>query len=660
MKKIGLVLLMAVLFVLALAISISAAEIPEWTDVTELEGMADKATFGNDGKAGATSRVLMDDGKTYPAYYICGDSATLSITFTDISKAAGKTYKAENVVRLEVPHGITTTVDETLRTSKGYKNLVSVVLPEGLTNIAQFFFKDANGTDSKLTSVSIPSTVKTVGKHAFYKCNSLTELVFPEGVEYIGYEAAREATNLKRVVFPSTLKEIDELAFRNTNLSDGIILPEGLEKVGAYAFKASGVTSAVIPSTLKEAGVEMFRECASLKTVVCKSTAVYSYMFYACNALESVTLENTVEIKDHSFYIGGGSTGSIKSIELPNTLTSIEKYAFIRQGLESIVVPQSVGTVGQGAFQANKSMTKAVVLGSAIGLEMFRDCSALRELVITERVNTEANSYLTSCASSFVTYYTGSDYDRIKGLTNNDNERITKAVTCDYEDYLSGNYTSNKYMFVCNANLCDVVYGAHLEDNNLCVINCTRCGISGRAEENPVHVEGVNIVYVGYDKDGKRITYCKNQGCEHRVEEDVASLFRCLGLSASTYGDCGVVLGYVVNKEAIDEYTSVTGRCVEYGVFAGTLEKVGNSEIIDREGKILDGIICADVSADMLGAFELKVIGFSTEVQKDAWLALGAYVITRTEESYEVSYMQAGKAQAGEKYFFTSYNEIIK
>ena len=124
MKKFGLILALASLLLCAFAITAMAAEIPDWTEVTVLDGMADKATFGADGTVGATSRVLMSDGKTYPAYYICKDSKTLGITFADINKKSGTTYSASSVVRIEVPKGITATADMNFRTADGYKNLV--------------------------------------------------------------------------------------------------------------------------------------------------------------------------------------------------------------------------------------------------------------------------------------------------------------------------------------------------------------------------------------------------------------------------------------------------------------------------------------------------------------------------------------------------------
>ena len=140
MKKFCVAFAMAVLLVLALAFAATAAEIPEWTEVTRVEGMADKTAFGTDGTSGSVSRVLMSDGKTYPAYYICKDSSTLAIDYKEINKVLGTSYSAQSVVRLEVPVGVTATAEQTFKTDKGYKSLVTIVLPEGLTNVAAYLF----------------------------------------------------------------------------------------------------------------------------------------------------------------------------------------------------------------------------------------------------------------------------------------------------------------------------------------------------------------------------------------------------------------------------------------------------------------------------------------------------------------------------------------
>ena len=86
-KKLFLVALAVAALICVLALTVGASSIPEWTDICLVEGMADKSVFGTDGTATATSRVLMSDGITYPAYYICNNSTSLGISFTSINKS---------------------------------------------------------------------------------------------------------------------------------------------------------------------------------------------------------------------------------------------------------------------------------------------------------------------------------------------------------------------------------------------------------------------------------------------------------------------------------------------------------------------------------------------------------------------------------------------
>lgn len=51
-----------------------------------------------------------------------------------------------------------------------------VVLPNGITHIAENAFKDCN----KITSLTIPNSVQRIGLNAFEGCTSLNELVFPK------------------------------------------------------------------------------------------------------------------------------------------------------------------------------------------------------------------------------------------------------------------------------------------------------------------------------------------------------------------------------------------------------------------------------------------------------------------------------------------------
>ena len=78
----------------------------------------------------------------------------------------------------------------------------------------------------------------------------------------------------------------------------------------------------------------------------------------------------------------------------------------------------------------------------------------------------------------------------------------------------------------------------------------------------------------------------------------------------------------------------------------------------DINGVTQDGVISAEITNYSFVAFDLKVIGF-TDTQKDAKLAMGAYVAVTNGETTEYSYMQSGTPAENEKYCFVSYNDIV-
>lgn len=172
------------------------------------------------------------------------------------------------------------------------------------------------------------------------------------------------------------------------------------------------------------------------------------------------------------------------------------------------------------------------------------------------------------------------------------------------------------------------------------------------------HTLSVDIIYAnGYDNVGAKTTCCIRENCKYNETIEVCAIFTCVGYSAPENGRNGIAVGYMVNNEALKEYTKITGKTVKYGVFAVSQENLDGKEIFDKDGNKANGVICAEISDYGFTSFELKIVGF-TEEQKEAKLAMGAYVAV-TDKATEYSYIQFGTPNAGEKYCYVSYNDIV-
>lgn len=660
-RKLLLVFAISAVLMLVFAISIFAAEIPDWTEITEVDGMPDKSVFGTDGTKGATSRVLMSDGITYPAYYICKNSATLGFSYSDLSSKSGKTYAAKDVVRLEVPNGVISTPSTALKTENGYTSLLTVSLPEGFTTLGEYTFKGTDSVPSALVSVSLPSTLKTIGQYAFVRCAALEELVIPEGVTSIPKEMASYTSSLKKVVLPSTITSIGELAFRTSNLSEGIVIPEGCTTLSNYAFKESGITTIYLPSTLETVGNDICYGCKSITTVDSKSPIIGYRMFYDCDSLTSITLENTIEIREQGFNNPDGGILNITELVLPEGLTTIGNYAFTRAKITELVLPSTLTNIGKYVFQTSTTLQKIVVLGSVLGEGMFMNCSAVNELVLTENFVTLSKDALSNVSqTSFLTYYTGTDINSIKTVCSS-TTRVSQAKFYTYEDYTNDNYTYNKFMVIYDCNVCDVAFdGVHTEPND--DGDCTTALVCSVCKEHNIrealsHITDERLTYASFMKSGEYYVGCTNAGCNHGTTEVLNPLFTCLGYSTPEYDSGAVALGYFVDHKAIERYEELSGNTVNYGLYAAVKDTLGDNDIIDSKGNASAGAIKAGFENSAYSNLFIKMFGFGDK--KDAEFTIGAYVEIVNDGASEYSYLQIGEPKEGEKYAFIKYSDFI-
>ncbi len=89
-------------------------------------------------------------------------------------------------------------------------------------------------------------------------------------------------------------------------------------------------------------------------------------------------------IGERAFY---GCTG-LKQVDIPDSVTTIEKWAFEESGLTSIVIPDSVVEVGAEAFICCTDLTKATLPGNLKSLEanVFYGCTSLASVTLPEQL----------------------------------------------------------------------------------------------------------------------------------------------------------------------------------------------------------------------------------------------------------------------------------
>ena len=106
----------------------------------------------------------------------------------------------------------------------GMGSITSVKLPSTLKSISALGFYQCKN----LNNVVIPGNVKEIGDNAFSWCESLSNLTIEEGVEHIGEAAFFRCNNLNEVTIPRSVTQIDMHAFGWDYVNDYDVRNENL------------------------------------------------------------------------------------------------------------------------------------------------------------------------------------------------------------------------------------------------------------------------------------------------------------------------------------------------------------------------------------------------------------------------------------------------
>lgn len=110
-----------------------------------------------------------------------------------------------------------------------YRNEIrQVIVKKGVTTIGdmafgmdnedeKLYFPDEMLDYPKLSSISLPDTLETIGQYAFSRCSALRSIQIPKSVTYINHYAFRDLTNLDQIWFQGDAPQITEDSFRNVS-----------------------------------------------------------------------------------------------------------------------------------------------------------------------------------------------------------------------------------------------------------------------------------------------------------------------------------------------------------------------------------------------------------------------------------------------------------
>ena len=186
-------------------------------------------------------------------------------------------------------------------------DITQVIIGDEVSTLPASFVQD-----SKISSVTIPASVTSIGNNAFYGCSGLTQLSW--NAKNCSTMGNMPTSNITKVSIGSSVQVIPE------NFVSG-----------------SKITSIEIPGSVTSIGNNAFYNCLGVNSIVVNSANSIYDSRGNCNAL--------IESKTNILITG------CKNTTIPESITAIKDNAFYNcSGLTSITVPVSVTSIGSYAF----------------------------------------------------------------------------------------------------------------------------------------------------------------------------------------------------------------------------------------------------------------------------------------------------------------------
>ena len=226
----------------------------------------------------------------------------------------------------------------------------------------------SNGTDISITSTDFDGIpIVGVSENAFHNNTRITSLSLPSSVEKVESGAFWKTSNLKNITFADKgkgLKSLEMYAFADCSSLESIDLSNAsLTEIPKKAFEnCTSLRSVKLPPTVTKIAEDAFSGCRNLEEITglsdCSITEIGTDAFYGCSKLKSLDFSSA-------------------------TFTALPEKAFSGlRGLTALTVPKTLTTVGAQAFSSCEKIEEVTGLSdcniTSLGESAFASCTNLK------------------------------------------------------------------------------------------------------------------------------------------------------------------------------------------------------------------------------------------------------------------------------------------
>ena len=328
------------------------------------------------------------------------------VTYLDGEERILVAYNGTNT-DLIIPSGITVIAEEVF---KNRNDLTSVTIPDSVTSIGKDAFYNTawynnqpdglvyagkvaykyKGTMPENTSIVIEDDTFGIADYAFYGCTGLTSVTIGNGVTSIGDSAFIHCSGLTSITIPDSVTNIGDFAFKDCKGLTSVTIGNSVTSIGEYAFSGcTGLTNIIISDSVSRIGKLAFYYCIGLTSITIPDsvTSIGYWAFEDCKSLTTVNWNATscTSAGSSSFPIFAGCS-NLTTVNIGDNVTTIPTYAFHgRSGLTKVT-----GSADNASKVVKQAMPNSFVVvitsGTNISDYAFRDCVGLTSITIPDSV----------------------------------------------------------------------------------------------------------------------------------------------------------------------------------------------------------------------------------------------------------------------------------
>ena len=291
-------------------------------------------------EAASLRKVWLPSTVTIIREWAFGSTGLEDIDLANVQEIENSVFmNCKNLKSIDIPASVTTLGRWIF---EGCANLKDITLHEGLTTLSASTFYGCGITEidipttvseipdycfgeTKLTTITIPSTVKSVGFGAFYGCTDLTSANIEADLNEIPPLMFYICSSLQTVNLPENITSIGDDAFVNCPLkfeNNKLVIPSKVESIGVRAFSTCvSIESIEFPEGLKEIKQSAFGNVSKISEIVLPSTlesmADCAFCYYDSSNLSIVTFKGTTppEVTYNTDYYGNYSKPNVEKMQ---------------------------------------------------------------------------------------------------------------------------------------------------------------------------------------------------------------------------------------------------------------------------------------------------------------------------------------------------------